>query len=101
MGSHKANVFRAYRDLLDLIKRQPENERITQLLEARKRMKENMFESDPMKASDQLKELIAKTSFLQMVTPRQLGDRRSRNLSAQFIIRDGQLLEGEADAREK
>lgn len=102
MGSHKANVFRAYRDLLDLIKRQPEHQdRLAKLLEARRRMKSNMREADPIKASDQLKELVANISFLQMTTPREVGDRRSRDQSAQYIVRGGQLVEGEADEREK
>eukprot|EP00884_Botryococcus_braunii_P016753 jgi/Botrbrau1/3761/Bobra.0363s0038.1 len=101
MGSHKSNVFRAYRDLLDLIKRQPEPEKLSKLLEARKHMKLHMGETDPMKASEQLKELIAKTSFLRMMTPRQVGDRRSRSQSAHYIVKDGQLMEGEAEEREK
>lgn len=101
MGSHKANVFRAYRDLLDLIKRQPEPDRLAKLLEARRRMKSNVREPDPMKASDHLKELVANISFLHLTTPRQAGDRRSRNQSAQYIVREGQLVEGEADEREK
>jgi hypothetical protein len=99
--SHRANVLRAYRDLLDLIKRQPQGNVHEMLVEARKEMKSGMLESDPVEASEKLKQLVGRVSFLHMTTPRQFGDRRSRLESAQYVVRDGVLTEGEAEDREK
>lgn len=73
--SQRANVLRAYRELVDLIKRLPLERRQASLQEAKASMRANMNESDPLKASDMLKELVARVSFLRMATPKSHRDR--------------------------
>ena len=73
--AQRANVLRAYRELLDLAKRLPVEKRYASLEEARKAMRSNQRETDPVKQTDMLKELVAKVSFLRMTTPKTYRDR--------------------------
>jgi len=73
--SQRANVLRAYRELIDLIKRLPLERRQASLQEAKATMRANKNEGDPLKASDMLKELVARVSFLRMATPKSYRDR--------------------------
>ena len=73
--AQRANVLRAYRELLDLAKRLPIDKRYASLEEARKAMRSNQSEADPIKQTDMLKELVAKVSFLRMTTPKTYRDR--------------------------
>ena len=73
--AQRANVLRAYRELLDLAKRLPIDKRNASLEEARKAMRSNQTEVDPVKQTDLLKELVAKVSFLRMTTPKTYRDR--------------------------
>ncbi|BDA43734.1 hypothetical protein COCOBI_04-7490 [Coccomyxa sp. Obi] len=60
-----------------------------------------MNETDPLKASDMLKDLVARVSFLRMATPKTYRDRRTRHGAETYVLRDGQLVEGRgvADSR--
>ncbi len=49
-----------------------------------------------VQASDHLKELYARISFLRMTTPRLPRDRHFRGGAGTFIVRDGALVPGEA-----
>ena len=73
--AQRANVLRAYRELLDLTKRLPLEKRYANLEEARKAVRSNRSETDPVKQTDMLKELVAKVSFLRMTTPKTYKDR--------------------------
>lgn len=73
--AHRANVLRAYRELIDLAKRLPAEKRDVSIQEARKAMRANKSEADPVKQTDMLKELVAKVSFLRMTTPKTYRDR--------------------------
>jgi len=73
--AHRANVLKAYRDLVDLIKKMPAETRSASLKEARTMMNSNKTESDPIKSSDMLKDLVARVSFLRMATPKTHRDR--------------------------
>ena len=73
--AQRANVLRAYKELLDLAKRLPADKRYASLEEARKAMRFNQSEKDPVKQTDMLKELVAKVSFLRMTTPKTYRDR--------------------------
>ncbi|KAK9814462.1 hypothetical protein WJX72_006315 [[Myrmecia] bisecta] len=95
MQQHRSNVLRCYRELLYLIKKLPTDRRLAALEEARARTKVNIGETDLGQASEQLKELVAKISFLRISTPRQPGDRRSC-LGGTFVLRGGELVPGEA-----
>jgi hypothetical protein len=64
---HKANVLRAYRELVAVVRGMPLAERDAQLQEARAAIRANAGEADPGKASDQLKLLWARLSWLQVV----------------------------------
>ena len=56
----------------------------------------NKAEADPVRASDQLKELYARISFLRMATPRIPRDRFFRGGAGSFVLRDGELVPGSA-----
>ena len=56
----------------------------------------NKGETDPVRASDQLKELYARISFLRMATPRIPRDRFFRGGAGSFVLRDGELVPGAA-----
>jgi hypothetical protein len=71
----RANVLRVYRELVDLIKRLPAERREFSLQEARASMRANIGEADPLKASEMLKDLVARVSFLRMATPKTYRDR--------------------------
>lgn len=73
--AQRANVLRAYRELIDLIKRLPTERREATLQEARAAVRANVNETDPLKASDMLKDLVARVSFLRMATPKTYRDR--------------------------
>ena len=49
-----------------------------------------------MRASDQLKDLYARISFLRMATPRIPRDRFFRGGAGSFVLRDGELVPGTA-----
>ncbi len=73
--AQRANVLRAYRELIDLAKRLPSGQRDASIQEAQKVMRANRDENDPVKQNDMLKELVAKVSFLRMTTPKTYRDR--------------------------
>lgn len=65
-------------------------------------MKLHMHETDPQKASDHLKLLVSKASYLRMITPRVRGDRDRFNIaSGSFVLRDGELVQVEPESKGK
>ena len=66
-AAHRANVLRAYRELLALLRGLPGGRREAALAEARAGVRANAAETDAGKASDQLKHLCARISFLRTV----------------------------------
>ena len=121
--SQRANVLRAYRELLSLAARLPAEQRGAALAEARAGVRANAGESDPGAASEQLKRLWARVGFLRMVRiapllrPREphrqqrapcrvlharrrrgtLTDDRARG-SGIFVLRDGELVPGSGES---
>lgn len=114
-----ANVLRAYRELLSLLRRLPREQREAARLEARTAIQSHAREASESARSDQLKLLWARISFLRVVRmkrtvicdclcsfttshavirhqtlPRRPGD-RARG-SGTFVLRGGQLVEEEA-----
>ena len=79
--AQRANVLRAYRELIDLAKRLPSAKRDASIQEARMAVRGNREEKDPVKQTDMLKELVSKVSFLRMTTPKTYRDRCSSSLS--------------------
>ena len=73
--SQRTNVLRAYRELVDLLKRLPADQAGPRLQEARAALRANSSEADPLKASDMLRDLVARVSFLRMATPKTARDR--------------------------
>lgn len=59
-----------------------------------------MGEQDPMKATDMLKELLARIGFLRIRTPRLPGDLARFNMAGRYVVRDGAVVQGEADRAE-
>ena len=96
--SHRANVLRQYRELLELIRCQPPNKRAAAYAEARTKMRDSAEEANAVRQSDLLKELVARISFLRASTPRHLWRHRARNQPSHFVYRAGQLVEGQGHA---
>ena len=68
-------MLRAYRELVDLLKRLPPEQKGPRLQEARAAVRANSGEKDALKASDMLRDLVARVSFLRMATPKTARDR--------------------------
>lgn len=99
---HVRNVRRLYRELLILIKRLPSNQIQTAWNEARTTIRSHQFESDPIHASDLMKKMVAKISYLRTITPRFPGDSQRLNLSSgHWVMREGQLVEGHGNVKGK
>ena len=79
--SQRANVLRAYRELLSLARRLPAAKRDAALAEARAGVRANAAETDPLAASEQLKRLWGRVGFLRMV---RTVARSAQHASAQF-----------------
>ena len=92
-SSHRAKVLAAYKELLSLIRRLPNDRRTQALDEARQTMRHHATENDLSKQSDFFKQLAAKISFLRTITPRQPGDVSSIG-AGHFVLREGKLVEG-------
>ena len=92
-SSHRQNVLRAYKELLTLIKRLPGSQRQQAWEEARSTVRQHKGEADAMAASDQLKQMVARISFLRAVTPRVPGE-ASATGAGHWVLRDGELVEG-------
>ena len=75
--AQRANVLRAYRELIDLVRRLPAETRDASLQEARGAMQADKNESNLVKQTDMLKQLVSKVSFLRMTTPKTYRDRCS------------------------
>lgn len=96
------DVLRAYRELLILIKRLPKHKINKALDEARETVQARKHETDPQKASDYLKDMVSRISYLRMITPRRQGDReRFKCSSGCYVLRDGELVEGSAESKGK
>jgi hypothetical protein len=91
--SGNTKVLNAYRELLKLIQRLPPEKRVQGLAEARSAMRAHAQEPDLMKQSELFKQLVARISFLRVITPR-----RPREVSSigdgHYVLRDGVLVEG-------
>lgn len=97
-SAHRANVLRAYRELLELINCLPSPQRMPALSEARTRLRAGASESNAVKQSDLLKELVARVSFLRASTPRTAWRHRAVKQPAHFVFRGGKLIEGHGEA---
>ena len=92
---HTRNVCRLYRELLILIKRLPKDKIENAWEQARREIRLHKDESDKMKASDLMKQMVVKIGYLKSITPRQPGDaQRLRCGSGHWVLRDGKLVEG-------
>lgn len=90
-------VLRAYRELLGLIKRLPEAQRGSAWTEARHTMRQHAAEADGAKQQDLFKQLVAKISFLRVVTPRKAGEVSAVG-AGHYVLREGKLVEGSGDS---
>ena len=93
MPDHSASVLRAYRELLNLIKRLPTSQRDSAWMEARQAMRQHAAEADGGRQMDLHKLLLAKISFIRTVTPRRPGEVSSIG-GGTFVLREGRLVEG-------
>lgn len=95
MTGQRHQVLCAYRQLLRLIRAQPDRQRAAQgLREARETVRARCGEANPEEALAHYKELAARISFLRITTPRQPGTPLG---ASTYVWRDGQLVEGEGE----
>jgi hypothetical protein len=94
VSSQRQNVLRAYKELLTMIKRLPTDQKQKSWQEARSLVRQHAGEPDPVKQSDFLKEMVAKISFLRVITPRVPGE-KSATGGGHWVMRNGKLVEGE------
>ena len=93
--SHRTNVLRAYRQLLQLIKRLPPSQQGKAVAQARSEATSDRNISNAVEASDKLKQLYARIGYLRTITPRRPGD--AEHLGAgRYVLRDGQLVPTDA-----
>jgi hypothetical protein len=89
--SHRTNVLRAYRQLLQLIKRLPPLQQGKAVAQARSEAVNDRNISNAVEASDKLKQLYARIGYLRTITPRQPGDAECLG-SGHYVLRDGELV---------
>lgn len=92
-SEHATSVLNAYRELLRLIRRLPEAQRLQNLQEARTAMRAHAGETDGGQQQELFKQLAAKISFLRVVTPRRAGEVSSIG-AGHYVMREGKLVEG-------
>lgn len=94
---HRAQVLKAYRDLVDVVRRsRPASDRESKLEEARATIRANAHQGEESKRADLLKELVARVSYLRIVTPKS-GRGRHKRESGVFVVREGELVEGSGE----
>lgn len=96
MSEHRVVVRKLYRELLTRIRRLPPKDQVGKIEEAVRTMRANRDVEDEAKRSALLKDLVARVSFLRVVTPRRPGD--GNVTGTKYVIRDGELVEGEGDS---
>ena len=95
---HRAQVLKAYRDLVDVARRsRPVANREKIVAEARDAIRANADEPSESKRLEHLKKLVARVGYLRMTTRK--GGRHKREAGT-FVVREGKLVEGGAE-REK
>jgi hypothetical protein len=87
----KSDLLRSYRELVYLIKRLPDTQRIAALAEAKIAVRTNKDVSNESEASELHKLLVSKIGFLRMTQPRHSKDRYAK--AGIFVVRDGELIE--------
>ena len=96
---HRAAVLKAYRDLVDVVRRsRPVAEREAKLDEARTEIRAHAAEHEESKRLDMLRTLVARVGYLRIVTPK--GGRHKRE-SGTFVVREGELVEDGGESKGK
>ena len=98
--SQRTNVLRAYRECIALARIRPSAEQQSILQDVRSTIRQHKDLSGG-EASDQLKALVARVSYLRMTTPHHRLPSRSRLGHSHYVFRDGELVEGRAEADTK
>jgi hypothetical protein len=88
---HRQQVLSRYRELLRLVQRLPDARAAAARGEARATLRQHQHEQDPQARLQQLKELVARISFLRITTPRRAGEPLS---GGTFVLREGELVQG-------
>jgi hypothetical protein len=92
----RLQVLGRYRELLRLLQRLPDRQKLGAFEEARSTIRQRKDESNPHKALEYQKELVARISFLKITTPRPVG----RVLEAgKYVFRKGEWVQGEAEGK--
>ena len=97
LSKHRAQVLKAYRDFVDVVRRsRPASERDAKLDEVRAAVRANVHENEESKQLDLLKQLVARVSYLRIVTPKSGRGRHTRE-GGTFVVRKGELVEGSGE----
>jgi hypothetical protein len=91
LQQHRRQVLSRYRELLRLIERLPQPKAAAARQEASASLRRNQREADPQAQLQQLKQLVARISFLRITTPRPPGEALG---GGTYVLRDGQLVQG-------
>lgn len=93
----RGQVLKAYRDFVDVVRRsRPASERESKLEEVRATVRANVNETDESKQLDLLKQLVARVSYLRIITPKS-GRGRHKREGGIFVVREGELVEGSGE----
>ena len=96
---HRGAVLKAYRDLVDVVRRSsPVEARDAVLEEARTEIRANAAETDESKRLDLLRKLVARVGYLRIITPK--GGRHKRE-GGTFVVREGELVEDGGESKGK
>tara|TARA_B000000441_G_C21547564_1_gene235331 strand:+ start:26 stop:463 length:438 start_codon:yes stop_codon:yes gene_type:complete len=96
---HRGAVLKAYRDLVDVVRRSsPVEARDAVLEEARTEIRANAAETDESKRLDLLRKLVARVGYLRIVTPK--GGRHKPE-GGTFVVREGELVEDGGESKGK
>ena len=98
--STRGAVLRHYRELMEVIACIPkEAERVAAREQARAAVRANKDITNPIDVSDKMKEMVAKTSFLRMTTPRDPRRLRRRESSSSGPAHHSIIAHGQCPCR--
>ena len=97
--SLRSDVLRVYRECVALARVLPAEQCERTLSEVRSGIRANKhLQENTSAATDQLKALVARVSFLRLSTPRHSLPNRSRLGHSHYIVRNGEVVEGRGHA---
>lgn len=94
--NNRDQVLRGYKELLRLMKKLPSEQSAKSLDEARITFRQHKTETDKVKQTDLLKQMVARIGFLRMITPKAPGEQSSIG-TGRYVLRNGELVPGSGE----